>query len=76
MPNLSVRRLDEETYQRLRLRAAEHGLSMEEEVRRILTLAVAAPADLGELALDLFGSAHGVELEIPSRETHDPIEIE
>ncbi len=36
LADLSVRKLDEETYERLRSRASKHGVSMEEEVRRIL----------------------------------------
>jgi plasmid stability protein len=73
--NLSVRRIDDEVYRRLRVRAAEHGISMEEEVRRILSRAVAAPHRLGELAGRLFGSEHGVELEIPVRTSHDPLDL-
>ena len=51
MPSLSVRRLDEDTISRLRIRAAQHGVSMEEEARRILKDAVSAPDHLGDLAL-------------------------
>ena len=40
MAGLSVRKLDDETLSRLRLRAAKHGVSMEEEARRILKDAV------------------------------------
>ena len=40
MAGLSVRKLDDETLSRLRIRAAKHGVSMEEEVRRILKDAV------------------------------------
>ena len=36
MPTITVRKLDEETKQALRERAAAHGVSMEEEARRIL----------------------------------------
>lgn len=75
MANLSVRRIDEETYKQLRIRAAKHGVSMEEEVRRILRKAVAAPEKLGDLALNLFGPEHGVELEIPERTPHDPLDL-
>ncbi len=64
MANLSVRRIDDETYRRLRIRAAENGVSMEEEVRRILKRAVAAPERLGDLALEYFGSEHGAEIEL------------
>ena len=74
MPSLSVRKIDEDVYERLRVRAAQHGVSMEEEVRQILRLAVAAPERLGDLALEYFGP-NGVELELPPREPHDPMRI-
>jgi plasmid stability protein len=74
MPSLSVRRIDDDVYERLKRRAAKRGVSMEEEVRRILRLAVAAPERLGDLALECFG-AHGVELELPPREPHEPVRV-
>jgi|SRR5271155_5483747 plasmid stability protein len=36
MPTLTIRNLDEKTHRALRMRAAENGRSVEEEVRRIL----------------------------------------
>ena len=49
---------------------------MEEEVRRILRQAVAAPELLGDLALRVFGPAYGgAELELPEREVHEPMEF-
>ena len=72
MASLSVRKLDDDTYRRLRVRAAEQGVSMEEEVRRILRRAVSAPSSLGQLAVECFGPAHGTELELPSREVTEP----
>lgn len=72
MPNLSVRKIDADLYERLRIRAARNGVSMEEEVRRILRRAVTAPERLGDLALDCFG-VHGVELTLPAREPHEPL---
>lgn len=75
MATLSVRRIDDEVYQRLRNRATQHGVSMEEEVRRIIQRAVSAPEKLGQLALQCFGQAHGVELELPPRETHEPPDL-
>jgi len=75
MANLSVRRIDDDVYERLRVQAAEHGISMEEEVRRILKQAVSAPERLGELALECFGPAHGVELELEPRTPHDPVDL-
>jgi plasmid stability protein len=76
VPNLSVRKLDDETVAQLRMRAARSGVSMEEEVRRILRQAVATPDRLGDLAVRLFSPAWGGgELELPRRETPDPIEL-
>jgi plasmid stability protein len=75
MASLSVRQLDEETVARLRARAARHGISMEEEARRILKEAVSAPERLGDLALELFGSGYGVDLGLPSRAPHTPIDL-
>ena len=66
------RKLDEETLSRLRVRAARNGVSVAEEVRRILTKAVDAPERLGDLALDIFGREHGVDLELPERTPHEP----
>jgi len=74
--SLSVRRLDEETYEQLRLRALEHGVSMEEEARQILKNAVSAPSRLGDLFVSRFGSKNGVELVIPAREPHDPPKLD
>lgn len=76
MASLTVRKLDEETLRQLRLRAARHGVSTEEEVRRILRRAVASPERLGDLAFAIFGPSHGVELELPPRTPHQPIDLE
>jgi plasmid stability protein len=44
MAQLVVRNLAEDVKSRLRIRAAQHGRSMEEEIRAILREAVATPA--------------------------------
>jgi plasmid stability protein len=75
MASLSVRKLDDETLARLRIQAASHGVSMEEEARRILKAAVAAPERLGDLALQIFGPQHGVDLELPEHAPHQPTEL-
>ena len=75
MANLSVRKIDEGIYERLRVRAARHGISVEEEMRQILKRAVSAPERLGDLALEHFGSEHGVELEMPPREPHESLDL-
>ena len=76
MANLSIRQVDEETLRQLRLRAARHGVSTEEEVRRILRRAVSSPERLGDLAFSMFGATHGVELELSPCTPHHPIEFE
>ena len=72
MASLSIRKLDEDTYERLRVRAAKHSISMEEEARRILKQAISAPERIGDLFLDYFGPSNGVTLEFPTREPHEP----
>jgi plasmid stability protein len=67
---VSVRNLDERVKERLRIRAAHHGRSMEAEIRAILTDAVSGPgeaAGLIDAILDRFGELGGVELDIPAR---------
>ena len=75
MANLSVRKLDEEVFSKLRMRAATHGVSMEEEVRQILKQAVTSPVKLGDMAVQLFGEHHGIELELPEHTPHEPLEL-
>ncbi len=74
MASLSVRRLDDDTLAQLRVRAAQHGVSMEEEVRQILKHAVSAPERIGDMAVRLFSPAYGgEELVLPEREVHEPL---
>ena len=75
MANISVRNLDDETHRRLKRRAARSGVSMEEEVRRILNRAVAAPERLGDLMISYFGPENGVDLELPPRKPHEPPDL-
>lgn len=76
MASLSIRKLDEETYNRLRDRAARHEVSMEEEVRQVLKQAFSPPERLGDLFLKLFGAAGGADLDLPAREPHQPTDLE
>lgn len=73
MATMTIRNLDDEVKARLRVRAAQHGRSMEEEVRSILKAVLAQeepPATGAALArairarVERFG---GVELELPPR---------
>jgi plasmid stability protein len=76
MASLSIRKLDEKTYERLRERAARHGVSMEEEARQILARATSAPERIGDLFLKIFGPTRGVDLDLPPREPHEPLDLE
>jgi plasmid stability protein len=69
---ISVRNLDDHVKERLRIRAARHGRSMESEIRAILVEAVREPDDadgLFQAMLDRFGEVGGVELELLPRTT-------
>lgn len=75
MATLTIRGLDDDVRERLRARAAEHGRSMEAEVREILTSAVTAPSwlerGLGTFIHRSFADAGlAVELDLPARSEH------
>ena len=65
MASITIRSLEDGLKARLRIRAAEHGRSMEEEARCILRDALdrESPRNLADLALQLFGPERGVDLE-------------
>ena len=50
MASMTIRNLDDDIKQRLRVQAAEHGHSMEEEARAILRAALTGPASPTNLA--------------------------
>ena len=50
MASITIRNLDDDIKQRLRVRAAEHGWSMEEEAREILRRVMREPAPPRNLA--------------------------
>jgi plasmid stability protein len=72
MATLTIRQLDEKTKTRLRVRAAHHGRSMEEEAREILRLALTAstPAkgNLAKIIHRRFAALGGLELALPPRD--------
>lgn len=77
MPSLSVRKLDATVYERLRIRAATHGISMEEEVRQIISHAVAAPSQISAVFRKHFGYQNGIDLKVPNqRKPHDPLDFD
>lgn len=72
MASITIRNLDENLKARLRVRAAHHGRSMEDEARDILRTALAsehhASRNLVQSIHRRFSAIGGVELDIPSRE--------
>lgn len=71
MASITIRNLDDDLKLRLRIRAAEHGHSMEEEVRDILRKVVAETAPPRNLAAAIrsrVAALGGVDLALPPRE--------
>lgn len=65
MASITIRNLDDDVKRRLRVRAAEHGRSMEEEARDILRQVVgppSAPRNLGAAIHSRFAAVGGVDL--------------
>ena len=69
MPSLTIRNLDETIKERLRVRAATHGHSMEEEARLILRKAVCGVTgrDLWARSRAHFDGNKGAALDLPDR---------
>lgn len=68
MSTLTIRQLNEHTHARLRGRAANHGRSVEAEVRAILDAAVNLPEENILIALHAtFAEVGGVDLAVPER---------
>jgi plasmid stability protein len=76
MASLTIRRLDDEVKAKLRVRAARHGRSMEEEARLILKAELTAKPspkpNLAELIRHYIEPLGGVDLQIPLREPMGP----
>jgi len=73
MTTLTIRNLDAAVKERLRVRAARHGRSMEAEARSILTEAAlqnegAGESNLADAIRRRFAPLGGVDLELPRRE--------
>ncbi|MGH9615599.1 MAG: FitA-like ribbon-helix-helix domain-containing protein [Acidobacteriaceae bacterium] len=72
MATLTIRKIDDNTKLKLRVRAAHHGCSMEEEAREILRASLNEPAsqppeNLAEAIRKRFAPFGGVELDLPER---------
>ncbi len=72
MASITIRKLDEQTKARLRVRAAHRKRSMEEEARNILRAALAeetaTPLNLAEAIRRRFRPFGGVKLRVPNRQ--------
>jgi len=72
MASITIRNLDEQTKERLRVRAARQKCSMEEEARSILRAGLArdatVPRNLAQAIRQRFQELGGVELVLPERE--------
>ena len=71
MGSITIRNLDDGLKGKLRVRAARHGRSMEDEVRHILRAALAKtpaqPTNIADAIRRRFAPLGGVELKIPPR---------
>ena len=72
MASITIRNLDDDLKKRLRLRAAEHGRSMEEEARQILKDELnqkhKTGADILRQIRAIVEPIGGIEIELPPRE--------
>jgi plasmid stability protein len=71
MASITVRNLEPALKEQLRIRAAHHGWSMEEEARHILRDAIVEQEPekhLVDVFAELFGPKHGIDLQLPPRE--------
>lgn len=74
---MTIRNIDETIEARLRLRAAQHGRSMEEEARDILRAALSSepmnPVSLGQVIHERFAALGGIDLpEVPREASREP----
>lgn len=73
MANLSIRKVDAFVHQQLQERAAAHGISMEEEARRILFEAVVPQKSIAAIFKQHFGEMRGVDIPVVKRRAHLPL---
>lgn len=81
MASITIRKLDKQLKARLRVQAARHGRSMEEEARQILRAALTTETKqaehLAEVIHKRFAALGGVELPDLSREPiREPVDFE
>lgn len=74
MASLSIRRLEDDVIERLRMRADREAMSVEETVRRILRAAVADEEPVGA-AIRRIVAADAYDLQLPEREAGRTIDF-
>ena len=70
MASITIRNLDDRLKRRLRIRAAQHGRSMEAEAREIIRQAVgqpSAPKNLGHSIHQRFAALEGIDVSPQAR---------
>lgn len=80
MAVMTIRNIDDATKKRLRVRAALHGRSMEDEARDILRAALSTetprPRNLGQAIHERFAALGGVDLpDIPREAIREPLDF-
>ena len=80
MAVMTIRNIDDAIKNRLRLRAAMHGRSMEDEARDILRSALSTeiprPRNLGQAINERFGALGGVDLpDLPREAIRPPVDF-
>lgn len=75
MATLTIRNLEDDVRDKLRVRAARHGRSMEDEVRVILRGVVSQGSSLEvwQRSRELFSGDDGIVLSLPNRVDDRPI---
>lgn len=81
MASMTIRNLDDQLKARLRVQAARHGRSMEDEARDILRVALSVKSSRATSLVDSIRSrieqVGGVELEFAPREAmRDPLDLD
>ena len=79
MAVMTIRNIDDSIKARLRVRAAMHGRSMEDEARDILRSALSSeqpqPRDLGRAIHRRFARLGGIDLPVVAREPIRPVDF-
>jgi plasmid stability protein len=74
MANITVRNLDDQVQQRLKVRAAEHGRSMEAEARSILTAALTR-GGLARTWVEASSDLRGDDIPLPVRSSPRQLDV-